>query len=116
MGLQTARDINIYIKIYDCVSASAVQKKKWERVRGKEGVRGCYKERDESVCVGAALGVCGFGVSSRRKGCVLVWCKSQSLFIKKTSTRRSVSGDLKVPEETYGVQKECLDSKGCLQN
>lgn len=67
MGPRTAGDINIYIKIYDCVSASAVQKKKWEGVREEEGVRGCYKERDERVCVGV-------GVSSRRKGCVLVWC------------------------------------------
>lgn len=57
MGLQTGGDINIYINIYDCVSASAVQKKKWERVRGKEGVRGSYKEQDESVCGGEFGGV-----------------------------------------------------------
>lgn len=37
MGPQTAGDINIYINIYDCVSASAVQKKKWEKGKREGG-------------------------------------------------------------------------------
>lgn len=80
MGPQTAGDINIYINIYDCVSASAVQKKKWERVRGKEGVR-VLQRGDESVW-GVSLGVCRFGVCSWRKGCVLV-----PLFIKNVNKK-----------------------------